>query len=52
MALDKICAWPPTPWAAWIHLIHTAGGVGGSITMEMLFVLFVRSHLVVVNRCM
>ena len=37
---------PPTPQAAWIHQIHAAGGVSGSTTMVMvfvmLFVLFVR----------
>jgi hypothetical protein len=55
--LEKICARPPIPPAAWIHQIHTTGGVSGSTTMVMvfvmLFVLFVRSCLVVmgVGRC-
>jgi hypothetical protein len=46
----------PIPWEAWIHQIHAAGGVSGSNTMVMLFVmlfvLFVRSRLVVVTRRM
>ena len=45
-ATKNICAWPPTPRAAWNHQIHTVGGVSGSNTMVMLFVmlfvLFVR----------
>jgi hypothetical protein len=45
-ALGHTCARPPTPQAAWVHQIHTAGGASGSTTMVMvfvmLFVLFVR----------
>ena len=37
-ATTKLCTRPPTPWAAWIHQIHAAGGVGGFITMVVLFV--------------
>ncbi len=33
----KIRGRPPAPPAAWIHQIHPAGGVGGSITMVMVF---------------
>jgi hypothetical protein len=57
VALEKICGRPLTPWEAWIHQIHAAGGASGSNTMVMLFVmlfvLFVRSRLVVVviTRC-
>ena len=36
-ALTKICARPPTPRTAWIHQIHTAGGVGDSTTMVVVF---------------
>ncbi len=36
--LDKVCARPPAPWAAWIHQIHAAGGVGGFTTMVVVFV--------------
>jgi hypothetical protein len=46
VALEQTCARPPTPRAAWVHQIHTVGGVSGSNTMVMLFVmlfvLFVR----------
>jgi hypothetical protein len=45
-ALERICARMPTPQAAWVHQIHTAGGTSGSNTMVILFVmvfmLFVR----------
>jgi hypothetical protein len=45
-ALERTCARPPTPQAAWVHQIHAAGGASGSNTMVMvfvmLFVLFVR----------
>ena len=37
-ALTKVCARPPAPWAAWIHQIHAAGGVDGSTTMVVVFV--------------
>jgi hypothetical protein len=54
--IGKICRRPPTPWEAWIHQIHAAGGASGSNTMVMLFVmlfvLFVRSRLVVITRRM
>jgi hypothetical protein len=54
--IEKICGRPPTPWVAWIHQIHVAGGESGSTTMVMLFVmlfvLFVQSRLVVVTRRM
>jgi hypothetical protein len=36
--IGKICGRPPAPPAAWIHQIHAAGGVGGSITLVMVFV--------------
>jgi hypothetical protein len=39
VALERICARPPTPQAAWVYQIHTAGGVSGSNTMVMLFVM-------------
>jgi hypothetical protein len=32
-ALEKLCGGPPT------HQIHAAGGVSGSVTMVMLFVM-------------
>ena len=38
MVLTKLCARLPTPWAAWIHQIHAAGGVVSSITMVVVFV--------------
>ena len=45
-ALERTCAMPPTPQAAWVHQIHATGGASGSNTMVMLFVmmfvLFVR----------
>jgi hypothetical protein len=37
-ATEKVCARPPTPQAAWVHQIHTAGGVCGITTMVMVFV--------------
>jgi hypothetical protein len=44
--LERTCARPPTPQAAWVHQIHAAGGASGFNTMMMLFVmlfvLFVR----------
>jgi hypothetical protein len=50
-ALEKICGRPPAPPEAWIHQIHAAGVASVSTTMVMLFVmlfvLFVRSRLVV-----
>ena len=52
-ALKNICFRPSALRAAWIHLIHAAGGASGFITMVvmfvMLFVLFVRSRLVVIT---
>jgi hypothetical protein len=36
-AMEKVCARPPTPWAAWVHQIHAAGGASGSTTMVMVF---------------
>jgi hypothetical protein len=54
--LEKSCGRPPTPPAAWIYQIHTAGGASGSTTMVMLFVmlfvLFVPSRLVVISHRM
>ncbi len=44
-ASGHTCARPPTPQAAWVNQINTAGGASGSTTMMvfvMLFVLFVR----------
>jgi hypothetical protein len=45
-ALERTCARPPTPQAAWVHQIHAAGGASSSNIMVMLFVmvfvLFVR----------
>jgi hypothetical protein len=38
VALDNICARPPTPWAAWNHQIHAAGEASGSTTMVVMFV--------------
>jgi hypothetical protein len=44
-----------TPQAAWVHQIHAAGGASGSNPMVMLFVmlfvLFVRSHMVIITHC-
>jgi len=37
-ALEKTCARPPTPQAAWVHQIHIAGGVSGFTTMVIVFV--------------
>ena len=37
-SLEKSCARPPTPQAAWVHQIHAAWGVGDSTTMVMVFV--------------
>ena len=37
--LERTCARPPTPQAAWVHQIHAAGGASGSNTMVMLFVM-------------
>ena len=37
-ATEKVCARSHTPWAAWVHQIHTARGVSGSTTMVMVFV--------------
>ena len=39
MALERICARPPTPQAACVHQIHAAGGASGSNTMVILFVM-------------
>jgi len=36
--LEKICARTSAPWVASNHQIHTAGGVGGSTTMVVEFV--------------
>ena len=36
-ALERICARPPTPQAAWVHQIHAAGRASGSNTMVMVF---------------
>jgi hypothetical protein len=51
--LEKICARTPAPWAASNHQIHTAGGVGGSTTMLVEFVVelccVLRSRLVAVT---
>ena len=44
-ALERTCARPPTPQAAWVHQIHAAGGVGGSTTMVMVFVRSLRCAL-------
>jgi hypothetical protein len=52
VASEKIYGMPPTPLAVWIHQLHATGGVSGSTTMVMvfvmLFVLFVQSRLVAV----
>ena len=37
-ATTKVCTRSPTPGAALIHQIHTAGGVGGFTTTVVLFV--------------
>ena len=37
-SLERTCARPPTPQAAWVHQIHAAGGVSGSTTMVMVVV--------------
>jgi hypothetical protein len=37
-APENVCTKLPTPWAAWYHQIHAAGGVGGSTTMVVVFV--------------
>jgi hypothetical protein len=58
MPLEQKCARPPTPQpqAACVHQNHAAGGVGGSTTMVVVFVVrlfcVLRSRLVVVTRCM
>jgi hypothetical protein len=39
VASGRTCARLPTPQAAWVHQIHAAGGVSGSITMVMVFVM-------------
>jgi hypothetical protein len=38
IGLRKKCARTPAPWAVTIHQIHAAGGVGGSTTMVVVFV--------------
>ncbi len=38
VALDNICARVPTPQAAWIHQLHTAGEASGSNPMVVMFV--------------
>jgi hypothetical protein len=38
MAMEEVCARSPTPQVAWVHQIHTAGGVGGFTTMVVVFV--------------
>ncbi len=37
-ALEWTCARPPTTRTVWIHWIHAAGGVSGSITMVVVCV--------------
>jgi len=37
-ALGNKCSRPPTPWVAWNHHIHAAGGVSSSNTKVMVFV--------------
>jgi hypothetical protein len=36
-AMEKVCARPPTPGAAWVRQIHATGGLGGFTTMVMVF---------------
>jgi hypothetical protein len=45
VASDKICARPPTPWAVWVHQIHTARGVGNYATIVVVFVVCLRCVL-------
>ncbi len=33
--LEQTYTRPPTPWAAWVHLIHAVGGASSSTTMGM-----------------
>ena len=40
-ALTKVCARLSAPRAAWYHQIHAAGGVGGTTTMVVVFVVCV-----------
>jgi hypothetical protein len=37
-ALEQTCARPPNSQAAWIHQIHAVGGVDGSTTIMVVFV--------------
>ncbi len=37
-ASERTCARLPATWRVWIHWIHTAGGVSGSITIVVVFV--------------
>jgi len=37
-ALKRACARMPTPWSAWVHQTHAAGGASGSTTMVMVLV--------------
>ncbi len=56
MALEKICAWPPTPWAAWIIKSMPLEGLvaphhhGGGVCC--MFVLCVAVFLVIVTHHM
>jgi hypothetical protein len=34
-AMEKVCARPPIPQAAWVHQIHASGGENGSIMVGM-----------------
>jgi hypothetical protein len=38
-ASGRTCTKPPTPQVAWFHQIHAAGGMSGSTTMVMVFVM-------------
>ena len=38
VASENTCARPPAPWLAWIYQIHAAGGIGGSTTMVVVFI--------------
>ena len=53
--INKLFTRPPTPQVAWIQIL-AVGGVGDSMTMVAVIVMclccVLRSHLVVVTRCM
>jgi len=38
-AMEKVCARPSTPQAAWVHQIYAARGVGGFIAMVVVLLL-------------